>query len=55
MDNETITKIMSSDNVSMTDKLSFQNSIKNMNKENMMSTLLELPDSIQNIILENED
>ena len=55
MDNETITKIMSSDNVSMTDKLSFQNSIKNMNKENMMSTLLELPDSIQNIILENTE
>ncbi len=53
MDNETITKIMSSDNVSMTDKLSFQNSIQNMNKENMMNTLLELPDSIQNIILEN--
>ena len=55
MDNETITKIMSSDNVSMTDKLSFQNSIQNMNKENMMSTLLELPDSIQNIILENTE
>ena len=55
MDNETITKIMSSDNVSMTDKLSFQNSIKNMNKENMMRTLLELPDSIQNIILENTE
>lgn len=55
MDNETITKIMSSDNVSMTDKLSFQNSIKNMNKENMMSTLLELPDSIQNIILQNTE
>ena len=55
MDNETITKIMSSDNVNMTDKLSFQNSIQNMNKENMMSTLLELPDSIQNIILENTE
>ena len=55
MDNETITKIMSSDNVSMTDKLSFQNSIQNMNKENMMNTLLELPDSIQNIILENTE
>ena len=55
MDNEIITKIMSSDNVSMTDKLSFQNSIQNMNKENMMSTLLELPDSIQNIILENTE
>ena len=55
MDNETITKIMSSDNVSMTDKLSFQNSIQNMNKENMMSTLLELPDSIQNIILESTE
>ena len=55
MDNETITKIMSSNNVSMTDKLSFQNSIQNMNKENMMSTLLELPDSIQNIILENTE
>lgn len=55
MDNETITKIMSSDNVSMTDKLSFQNSIQNMNKENMMSTLLELPDSIQNIILQNTE
>ena len=55
MDNETITKIMSSDDVSMTDKLSFQNSIQNMNKENMMSTLLELPDSIQNIILENTE
>lgn len=55
MDNETITKIISSDNVSMTDKLSFQNSIKNMNKENMMNTLLELPDSIQNIILENTE
>lgn len=55
MDNETIIKIMSSDNVSMTDKLSFQNSIQNMNKENMMSTLLELPDSIQNIILENTE
>ena len=55
MDNETITKIMSSDNVSMTDKLSFQNSIQNMNKENMMSTLLELPDSIQNNILENTE
>ena len=55
MDNETITKIMSSDNVSMTDKLSFQNSIQNMKKENMMSTLLELPDSIQNIILENTE
>jgi len=55
MDNEIITKIMSSDNVSMTDKLSFQNSIQNMNKENMMNTLLELPDSIQNIILENTE
>lgn len=55
MDNETIIKIMSSDNVSMTDKLSFQNSIQNMNKENMMNTLLELPDSIQNIILENTE
>ena len=55
MDNETITKIMSSDDVSMTDKLSFQNSIQNMNKENMMSTLLELPDSIQNIILESTE
>ena len=55
MDNETITKIMSSDNVNMTDKLSFQNSIQNMNKENMMNTLLELPDSIQNIILENTE
>lgn len=55
MDNETITKIMSSDDVSMNDKLSFQNSIQNMNKENMMSTLLELPDSIQNIILENTE
>ena len=55
IDNETITKIMSSDNVSMTDKLSFQNSIKNMNKENMMNTLLELPDSIQNIILQNTE
>ena len=55
MDNETITKIISSDNVSMTDKLSFQNSIQNMNKENMMNTLLELPDSIQNIILENTE
>ena len=39
----------------MTDKLSFQNSIKNMNKENMMNTLLELPDSIQNIILQNTE
>ena len=55
MDSETITKIMSSDDVSMTDKLSFQNSIQNMNKENMMSTLLNLPDSIQNIILENTE
>ena len=26
-----------------------------MNKENMMSTLLDLPDSIQNIILENTE
>ena len=34
MDNETITKIMSSDNVSMTDKLSFQNSIQNIILEN---------------------
>ena len=55
MDNETIMKIMSSDSVSASDKISFQNSIQNINKENMMNTLLELPGSIQNIILESTE
>ena len=53
MDNETIGKIMSSDNISDNDKITFQKCIQNINNKNMMSTILELPDSIQNIILKS--
>lgn len=53
MDNETISKIMTSENVSSNDKLNFKSSLSNIqnNKENIMNVLSSLPESIQNIIL----
>lgn len=53
MDNENINKIMSSSDISLNDKLNFQKSLTNINKENFLNTLLELPESIQNVILES--
>lgn len=52
LDNETIHEITTSNDISKEDKEKFQEKLSNLdNKENMISTMLELPDSVKKVIL----
>ena len=51
LDKNTIIEINSSDSISIEDKNSFNNFLKNESETTMMTSLLNLPDSILNIIL----
>lgn len=51
LDNNTIMMINASSDISVEDKVLFNNFIKNVNKDNMMSEITKLPVSITNVIL----
>lgn len=51
LDNNTIMMINASSDISLEDKVLFNNFIKNVNKDNMMSEVTKLPVSITNVIL----
>lgn len=51
LDNNTIMMINASSDISGEDKVLFNNFIKNVNKDNMMSEITKLPVSITNVIL----
>lgn len=51
LDNNTIMMINASSDISVEDKVLFNNFIKNVNKDNMMSEVTKLPVSVTNVIL----